>query len=116
MRKAKKKATKKKATKKVARKKPSKTRKGAKLWSAADVSTLRKMYKSNTNTVIARKLRRSVGSVAAKARSLGLKKPVRKAAKKKAAPKRKAAKRRPAKKKAAKRKPAKKKAAKKRKR
>ena len=84
-----------KAKAKPRKKKAAKTRKGAKVWVAAHVATLRKMYKTSTNKSIARVLRRTVGSVAAKARSLKLRKPkVRKAAKK--ATKRRVAKRRTA--------------------
>ena len=78
-----------KATKKTVRKAKAKkpaVRKGAKAWAAAEVSTLRKAYKTKTATELAKMFRRSVSSVKAKARSLKLKK----AKVKKAAPKRKA--------------------------
>ena len=103
MRKAKKTTARKKKPAKKA-KRPA-TRPGAKLWTRAEVAQLRKLYRKFTNPEIAKKLKRTVASVAAKAGSLGLKKPVvRKAkpkrkttAKRKAAPKRKtAAKRKPA--------------------
>jgi len=54
-------------------------RTGGKVWSAQAVGTLRRMYRTKTNREIGRKLRRSIGSVAAKARSLRLRKPVRRA-------------------------------------
>ena len=77
MRKAKKRkaAPKKKAAakKKVVRK----VRKGAKAWTRADVALLRKLYKSTSTTQIAKKLKRSVASVQAKAQTLGLKKAAR---------------------------------------
>jgi len=58
-----------------------KTRRSAgKTWTADSVKTLRKMYRTSTNRVIGRKLRRSVASVAAKARSLRLRKPKRRKA------------------------------------
>ncbi len=77
-------------------------RSGVKPWSAAELSMLKKSYKATTATAIAKRLRRSLSSVKAKIRVLGLSKP--KAARK-AAPKRKAAaKRKPAKKKPARRK------------
>jgi len=109
MRKAKKRkaAPKKKAAakKKVVRK----VRKGAKAWTKADVVLLRKLYKTTSTTQIARKLKRSVASVQAKAQTLGLKKAVRK----KVAKKKVVAKRKPARRKVARKKPAKKKVAKK---
>ena len=110
------KATKKRATvKKVAKKAGG--RKRAKEWTREDVAMLRKAYRTTPTREIAKKLRRTLASVQAKARSLGLKKPVvKKAAKKKVAKKkaaRKTAKRKVAKKKVAKKRPAKKKAAKK---
>jgi len=89
------------AKKKVVRK----VRKGAKVWTKAEVVMLRKLYRSTPTTQIAKKLRRSTASVQAKAQTLGLRKAVRKAATKRKA----AAKRKPAKKRVAKRKPAKKK-------
>jgi hypothetical protein len=95
--------TRKAAPRKAAKRKTG--RPGVKAWSAAELSMLKKSYKSTTATAIAKRLRRSLSSVKAKIRVLGLSKP--KAARK-AAPKRKAAaKRRPAKRKAAaKKKPA----------
>ena len=69
-----------KATKKKVAKKRSSKR--AKVWTAADVAMLRKMYRTTATKEIAKTLRRTVASVQAKARTLGLKKPVRKAAKK----------------------------------
>ncbi len=54
-------------------------RTGGKVWSTQAVGTLRKMYRTTTNRVIGRKLNRSIDSVAAKARSLNLRKPVRRA-------------------------------------
>ena len=74
------KAKKKKAApkRKAAAKKPAvrKVRKGAKAWTAAQVAVLRKLYKSTPTAKIARQLRRTVASVQAKARALGLKKAV----------------------------------------
>ena len=78
MRKAKR-APKKKVAKRAA------IRPGTKVWTRADVATLRKLYKKNTNPQIGRLLHRSVAAVAAKAGALGLKK----GATRKAAPKRK---------------------------
>lgn len=80
-----KKATKKRVAKKATKKKPA-TRPGVKLWTRADVALMRKLYRTTPNAVIAKKLKRTLGSVAAKAGLLGLKKKV---AKKKAAPKKK---------------------------
>jgi len=99
MRKAKKKAApKKKAVKKAAPKKAvvRKVRKGAKAWTAADIAMVRKLYRTTPTKTLARQMKRSVASLQAKARTLGLKKAVvkkvakKKVAKKKAAPKRKA--------------------------
>lgn len=92
-----------KATRKPVRKAKAKktvTRKGAKVWSSAEVTNLRKAYKTKTATELARMFRRTVSSVKAKARSLGLKKakPAKKSAPaRKAAPRRKAAPKRTAK-------------------
>jgi len=73
----------KKATRKTTvRRKPG-VRKGAKAWTAAETTMLKREYKTHSATEIAKMLRRSVSSVKAKARTLGLKKPVRR----KAAPK-----------------------------
>lgn len=66
-------------------------RPGTKAWTPAQVATLKKLYRSTTNAQIARRLRRTVASVAAKARTLKLKKS---APKKKAATKRTAARKR----------------------
>lgn len=89
---AKKKAAKKKAAPK------------AKPWTAAQVSMLRKLYKSTLTTAqIAKRLKRTLSAVQAKARALGLKKKVVKKVTKK-----KVAKKKVAKKKATKRKVAKK--------
>ncbi len=41
-------------------------------WTAADITLLRKQYKSMTNTEIARMMKRSSGSIRAKAALLGL--------------------------------------------
>jgi hypothetical protein len=78
MRRAKRKTTRKKPVKKP------RVRKGAKAWMATETATLKKAYKTQTTTQIAKTLRRSVSSVKAKARTLGLKKrrPKRVAAKK----------------------------------
>ena len=70
-------------------------RKGAKAWTSAEVATLRKLYRSMPASKIARMLKRSLASVQAKARTLGL----RKAAKRRAPAKRKPARRRVARKK-----------------
>ena len=93
------KATRKKATRKAAPRKTTRKvaakrktvrkkvgRPGVKPWSAAEISMLKKAYKTTTATAIARKLRRTVSSVKAKIRVLGVSKP--KSARK-AAPKRK---------------------------
>jgi hypothetical protein len=64
----------KKATRKTAAKKP-RLRKGAKAWTPAEVTTLRTAYRTKSATEIAKMLRRSVSSVKAKARTLGLRKP-----------------------------------------
>ncbi|MCK4856570.1 MAG: hypothetical protein KAT58_01235 [candidate division Zixibacteria bacterium] len=45
-----------------------------KSWSREEINTLRKIYRTNPNTFIAKKLGRSEGSVQYKASSLGLKK------------------------------------------
>ena len=102
-------ARKKATTKKVGRK-------GVKAWTAAETATLKKAYKTHSATEIAKMLRRTVSSVKAKARTLGLKKPNwRKTAAKKTPAKRKPTQRRavtkraPARKKPAKRKTTKKK-------
>ena len=80
------KATKRKATvKKVAKKAGG--RKRAKDWTREDVAILRKAYRTTPTREIAKTLKRSLASVQAKARSLGLKKPVVKKATKKAAKK-----------------------------
>jgi len=55
-------------------------RKGAKAWTASETATLKTGYKTQTTTQIAKTLRRSVSSVKAKARTLGLKKRKRKKA------------------------------------
>jgi len=62
-----------------ARRRKASRNKGGKTWSAQAVGKLRRMYRTKTNREIGRKLRRSIGSVAAKARSLHLRKPVRRA-------------------------------------
>lgn len=79
MRSAKKKPARKKATtRKVA------VRPGAKAWTAAETAKLKKAYKTNSASEIAKMLKRSISSVKAKIRTLGLKKPNwRKAAAKK---------------------------------
>jgi len=64
---------------KVAAKGARKVRKGVKLWTAKDVSTLRKMYKSTPASKIAKVLKRTRASVQTKVRGLGLKKKVAKA-------------------------------------
>ena len=64
--------------KKVARKAVRKVRKGVKIWTAKDVTTLRKMYKSTPASKIAKILRRTRASVQTKVRGLGLKKKVAK--------------------------------------
>ncbi|MFZ5981249.1 MAG: hypothetical protein ACOYVF_11520 [Candidatus Zixiibacteriota bacterium] len=110
MRKATKKATKKKVVRK-------KTAGKAKVWTAAEIATLKKLYKTTATSKIAKQLKRSLSSVQTKARSLGLKKSVvKKAAKKvtkkvakkkvvkKAAPKKKAVSKKKTAKKAAKKK------------
>ena len=65
----------------MARARRRKTRKarrtGGKVWSAQAVGTLRRMYRTKTNREIGKKLRRSIASVSAKARSLRLRKPAR---------------------------------------
>jgi len=116
MRRAKMKTTRKKAVR------ISGVRKGAKVWTAVEVATLRRTYKTQSATQIAKTLRRSVSSVKAKVRTLGLKKKVQaKSAAKKATSRRKVAKRRTVAKKkmtrkaATKKKPARKAAAKKKK-
>jgi len=97
--KATRKTTRKVAAKKTARKPAAKTtrkvgvRKGAKLWTKAEESQLRTMYKTKTTPEIAKALGRSVSSVKSKARALGLKKPAsarRKTAAKKTTTRRKA--------------------------
>ncbi len=91
MRKAKK-ATKKRVAKKATKKKKKPaTRPGVKLWTKADLAMLRKLYRTTPNAEIAKKLKRTVGSVAAKAGLLGLKKKVakKKVSKKKVARKKK---------------------------
>ena len=103
-----KKATRKKATKR----KPAKRRKlthvaGKAVWTKAEIATLRKMYRKTPNAEIAKMLGKTVGSVAAKARSLGLKKAKKKAAKRKT--KKKASKKKASKKKASKKKASRKK-------
>ena len=70
MRKTKKRVVMKKAVRKV--------RKGVKLWSAKDVATLRKMYKTTPASKIAKVLKRTRASVQTKVRGLGLKKKVAK--------------------------------------
>ena len=65
------------AKRKTTRRKPAKklrVRKGAKAWTASETATLKMGYKTHTTTQIAKTLRRSVSSVKAKARTLGLKK------------------------------------------
>ncbi len=69
MRKARKATPRKKTTKKKA------VRVGAKAWTAAEVSRLRKLYSTKTTAEIARALSRTHAAVAGKARALGLKKP-----------------------------------------
>ena len=85
----------KKAKKKVARKTTArktkavartKTRPGVKLWTKEEVALLRKLYRTTSSTEIAKKLKRTVGSVRAKALMLKLKKA---AVRRKAAPKKK---------------------------
>jgi hypothetical protein len=66
--------------KKVAAKTVRKVRKGVKLWTAKDVATLRKMYKSTPASKIAKVLKRTRASVQTKVRGLGLKKKVAKKA------------------------------------
>ncbi len=87
------------ARRKTTRKKTTKTarvRKGAKAWAAAEVAMLKRAYKTQSATQIAKTLRRSVSSVKAKARTLGLRKPARRrAATKGTTVRRKAAARRP---------------------
>ena len=110
-----KKATRKKATRRKATKRRKLTHVAGKaVWTKAEVSTLRKMYRNTPNAEIAKKLGKTVGSVAAKARSLGLKKAKRKAATKKKATRRKAARRPARRKKATKKKATRKKATKRR--
>jgi len=79
----------KKVTRKAAPKRAKKPalRPGTKAWTPVQVATLKKLYRSTTNAQIAKRLRRTVGSVAAKARTLKLKKaaPKKTAAKKRAA-------------------------------
>jgi len=77
--------------KKVVAKAVRKVRKGFKLWTTKDVSTLRKMYKTTPASKIAKVLKRTRASVQTKVRGLGLKKKVAKARTKpvrKAAPRR----------------------------
>lgn len=52
-------------------------RSAGKTWTAQAVTTLRRMYRTSTNREIGRKLKRSVASVSAKARSLRLRKPAK---------------------------------------
>ena len=66
------------ARKKTVAKGARKVRKGVKLWTAKDVATLRKMYKSTPASKIAKILRRTRASVQTKVRGLGLKKKVAK--------------------------------------
>ncbi len=62
-----------------ARRKKASRNKGGKAWSAQAVGKLRRMYRTKTNREIGRKLRRTIASVSAKARSLRLRKPARRA-------------------------------------
>ena len=72
MRKATKKATTRKPKKKVA------VRPGVRAWTAAEVAKLKKMYKTEPATKIAKALKRTLSSVKAKIRTLGIKKPATK--------------------------------------
>lgn len=63
----------------MAKKRRKARRTGGKIWSAQAVGTLRRLYRSKTNRQIGKALNRSIDSVAAKARSLNLRKPVRRA-------------------------------------
>ena len=97
------KAATRKTTRRVVKKaKRPATRPGAKAWSAAEVTKLRKMYKTKTATEIAKNLRRSLSSVKSKCRAMGLRKTAaakksitrRRATTRRTAPKRKATTRR----------------------
>ncbi|MFQ6007908.1 MAG: hypothetical protein ACE5K8_03055 [Candidatus Zixiibacteriota bacterium] len=90
----------KKATRKTTAKRP-KVRKGAKAWSSAEIATLRQAYRTKSATEIAKMLRRTVSSVKAKARTLKLRKPVRRKAAGKKATKKKATRKATAKRKGA---------------
>lgn len=84
------------ATRKPARRAKAKgpaVRKGPKAWTAAEVTQLRRSYRYKTASELAKILRRSLSSVKAKARALGLRKakPKRTTTKRKTVTKRKAA-------------------------